>query len=236
MEIFFGLFWVFVILFFIVDHFSKSKEKDRKEYKPPTKVYTPKATTEKKEIYYSIVQRPSVNKKSNWQDFQKYITDNNIVISLYHFTDTRNIESIRGKGGLFSWEYCQKNGIYIPAPGGNELSKSLDIRYNLQNYVRLCFVNDHPMIFKAKDDGRIKSHKVLEIDFEVIFWDKTIFADRNATSNVVTFGGNLNNFKNIKFDIIRRGNYLNLQPNEKPFYQAEVLVYEKIPIEFIKNI
>jgi hypothetical protein len=82
------------------------------------------------------------------EDFQKILQENNIT-KLYHFTDRNNLESIK-KYGLLSWDYCRKNGIPIPRPGGNELSRKLDQYIGMQNYVRLCFVPDHPMLYFAK--------------------------------------------------------------------------------------
>jgi len=56
-------------------------------------------------------------KKQNWQEFQQVLQQNR-VIKLYHFTDRANIASIKKYGGLYSWEYCDKNGIVIPYQGG----------------------------------------------------------------------------------------------------------------------
>lgn len=40
---------------------------------------------------------------------------------LYHFTDRRNLASIRELGGLYSLTKLNEMGVQITAPGGNEL-------------------------------------------------------------------------------------------------------------------
>jgi hypothetical protein len=172
--------------------------------------------------------------KNNWQDFQRVLQQNNIS-KLYHFTDRANLQSIRQNGGLYSWNYCQRNGITIPRPGGSQLSWNLDMQKGLQNCVRLAFVKDHPMLYVAQSDGRIINPVILEISSDVIFKKETKFATRNAAKGGVSADGTFEKFSAIKFPILRR-RYFDLDEGEKPYYQAEVLVLEKIPLEYILNI
>ena len=58
---------------------------------------------------------------------------------MYHFTDRANIPSIKKHGGPYSWYTCEQKSIEIKMPGGNQLSRDLDLRYNLHDYVRLSF-------------------------------------------------------------------------------------------------
>ena len=80
----------------------------------------------------------SAERKENWLAF-KQVLENNGIRYLYHFTDRRNIPSIKRHGGLLSWSYCEKHKIDIPNPGGGNLSRNLDEMRNLQDYVRLSF-------------------------------------------------------------------------------------------------
>src|SRR5947207_11641472 len=86
----------------------------------------------------------------------------------YHFTDTRNLQSIRAHGGLYCLAKCRELGINIAAPGGNDWSHEADQRAGLDNYVHLCLRNQHPMEYRAREDGRIISAVYLEIDPRVI--------------------------------------------------------------------
>ncbi len=102
-------------------------------------------------------------------------------VSLYHFTDSRNVESIK-KHGLLSWPILLERGIQH-FPGSNELSRDLDRRKNYQDYVRLALKPKHPMADFALREGRICELVWLEIDDMVIRWRATLFSDRNATDN-----------------------------------------------------
>jgi hypothetical protein len=173
-------------------------------------------------------------RKQNWHEYKRII-DNNNARPLYHFTDRSNLQSIQRHGALYSWHYCSINNITIPAPGGTELSRDLDRRHGVHNFVRVSFTRDHPMMHVALKEGRIHNPVILEIDEEVIYWNYSKYANKNATRNDVCIGENVEDFSRIRFDLVRQ-NYFNLSDTDKPYYQAEVLVLEKIPAEFIRNI
>lgn len=116
------------------------------------------------------------------------------------------------------------------------MSRKLDKNKNLENFVRLSFTANHPMMYSAVNDGRINKSVVLEIKPEVIYWEKTKFSNVNATKSNAKIGDTFDEFDNLKIELIREKSYLQIDDINKTFYQAEVLVYEKIPIEFIINI
>jgi hypothetical protein len=100
---------------------------------------------------------------------------------LFHFTDSRNISSIK-EYGLLSWQQLvSKKILHIPC--SNELSRELDRRYFLENYVRLCVQKFHPMANVALNEGRVEYLIWLEIDQCVLNWNGTLFSPNNATSN-----------------------------------------------------
>ena len=173
--------------------------------------------------------------KPNWRDFQKIILEQNITV-LYHFTDRANLQSIYNNNGLYSWKYLKQNNIPIPYPGGDSLSRDLDIRYNLQNYVRLCFTKNHPMMYVAKQQGRLNDPVILEISSEVIFWNETKYSNMNATKTGHLQGETINDFLNIKFEIVKQNTHFDLAPENKKYYQAEVMIKKHIPLSAIKNI
>lgn len=186
-----------------------------------------------------LAQRQRLNRqvatfKPNWQDFKRVLEHHGIT-KLYHFTDRANIPSIKANGGLCSWYYCQQNDITIPRPGGSSTSWILDERKGLQNFVRVSFVRDHPMLYIARQDGRINNPVILEISIEQCFKLATRYATQNAAKNGVTADTTFERFNSIRFPLLRR-RYFDLSADEKPFYQAEILVLEKIPLEDITNI
>lgn len=176
-----------------------------------------------------------MEKKSNWQDF-KEVLDQYGIKKLYHFTDRDNLESIIQNGGLYSWGDCEDKDIKIAKPGGGLLSRDLDRRDNLQHYVRVSFTTQHPMMYVAMQDGRLSNPVILEIDPEVIFWDNSKYANMNATRSGAHKGGTLDDFKQIHFQSVKARKHFDLPEEEQPYFQAEVLVKNFIPLEFIKNI
>ncbi|GHT78596.1 hypothetical protein FACS189464_2320 [Bacteroidia bacterium] len=176
-----------------------------------------------------------LEKKPNWQEFQQVLHDNNIT-TLYHFTDRANIKSIKRHGGLYSWQYCDNNGIKISQTGGNPLSRGLDTKYDLQNYVRVSFIKAHPMMFVAEKRGRIQNPVILTISLDVCNFAQTRFADMNATKKEHRQGENLEDLNRIHFNTVKLPNHFGLDKSEKPYFQAELLVNTWIPIKYITNI
>jgi len=176
-----------------------------------------------------------MEKKCNWQEF-KAILDQHKITKLYHFTDRDNLESIIKNGGLYSWMDCNRKGIKISKPGGGDLSRSLDLKDNLQDYVRVSFTREHPMMYVAMKEERISNPLILEIDPEVIYWSETKYADSNATRNDAHVGKGFEDFKCIHFSSVKAHKHFDLPEEEQPYFQAEVLVKNFIPLEYIKNI
>ncbi|WP_215137689.1 DUF4433 domain-containing protein [Hymenobacter sp. ISL-91] len=173
-------------------------------------------------------------KKTDWVAFQQLLKTHNIT-KLYHFTDRANLSSIIAAGGLYSWYSCVQKNIAIARPGGSGSSRDLDSRKNLEDYVRLSFVRDHPMCYVAKKDGRISSPVILEIDPEVMYWEATKFTVRNAAENGVRAVSKIEEVSSVRFDLFRR-KYYDLPQEEKGYYQAEILVHKSLPLKYITNL
>ena len=178
-----------------------------------------------------------MDKKSNWQEF-KAVLDEHKIVKLYHFTDRDNLESIIKNGGLYSWMDCERKGIKINKPGGSSVSRQLDSGRNLEDYVRVSFTTQHPMMYVAMKDGRISNPVILEIDPEVIYWNETLYANLNAAKHTIKpiIGPTLSDFKQIHFQSVKFRTHFDLPEEEQPYFQAEVLVKNFIPLEYIKNI
>lgn len=179
-----------------------------------------------------------MSKRSNWEAFKDILEQHNIT-KLYHFTDRDNLESIIKNGGLYSWKDCEDRGITIPKPGGGgsgSLSWMLDEKSGLQHYVRVSFTQQHPMMFVAMNEQRISNPVILEIDPSVIFEDTTKYADQNATRNSANVGGTLDDFQRIHFNTVKARKHFDLDVDEQPYFQAEILVKNFIPLTAITNI
>lgn len=170
--------------------------------------------------------------KEDWQSFKQILIDNHVKY-LYHFTDVRNINSIKRHGGLLSWYYCQTHGITIPCQGGDSDSMNLDAMYGLEDYVRLSFCDDHPMAYRLKKSG--SSIKVLRISIDVALLKDTQFSDMNAADKRHTHGKCLEHLQMVNFDATKMHYLRSDDPNFKP-HQAEVMVKTFIPLKYIENI
>lgn len=172
------------------------------------------------------------------KDYSKFkeILDKYHINKFYHFTDRSNIESILKNGGLYSWEDCLKKNIYIPHPGGSELSRNLDRKENLQEYVRISICKRHPMMYYAMTDGRIKKPVILEIDTDILYQDGNIFSNMNAVKSNAIKGSELVHFQKIHFTTALKDSQFDIEDAEKDYYQAEILVKNHIPIHYILNI
>lgn len=96
--------------------------------------------------------------------------------SVYHFTDTRNIPSIR-ENGLLSMAELKRQKI-VTKPGGNQWSLDADLNSGMDNYVHLCFFRDHPMAYIAQQEGRIETVRYLRIDPAIMLYDGVQITDR----------------------------------------------------------
>jgi ssDNA thymidine ADP-ribosyltransferase, DarT len=80
----------------------------------------------------------------------------------FHFTDTRNLPSIR-QHGLLSMAQLRTGVGSLVAAGGNDWSFEADRRSGMDRYVHLCFFNEHPMEWLARQENRIESTTFLQV-------------------------------------------------------------------------
>ncbi len=103
---------------------------------------------------------------SNIDDMIKLVAESRFK-GFFHFTDARNLESIE-KYGLLSAEQLARRAIKPEAPGGNNWSMEADQLAGMHRYVHLCFWDEHPMEWRAREDKRIDKTKFLRINPEVL--------------------------------------------------------------------
>ena len=176
------------------------------------------------------LQRVSHTMKPNAAVFRQHLTSNGVRY-FYHFTDRRNLESIRRAGGLYSWRYCEEHNISIPYPGGDATSRSLDSRHGLSDYVRLSFCTDHPMKWVLEQKGY--NMVLLKIKIDVACLEGTLFSDINATDNNHHHGGTLDDLRRINIPATQQ-NYVSRESDIFKQHQAEVMVKTFIPLEYIE--
>lgn len=162
--------------------------------------------------------------------------DQHNITTLYHFTDRSNLQSIYENQGLLSFRELETRNINVEHLSSSEFSRSRDRQYGLDDFVRLSFSPNNPMMYVAMKEGRITDPVVLEIDAHLAWWDDTIYSNMNAIRNRVKIGGELEHFDSMRLDIATQENHFDLTEEEKPFYQAEVMIRNRVPFMFINNL
>ena len=113
------------------------------------------------------------------------------------------------------------------------MSRSLDSRYGLEDYVRLSFCDNHPMMYRLKQQGY--DLVLLKVNIDVALLNETLFSDMNATDNNHRTGSSLEDLKKVDLTAVNSRYLRSTDPLFKK-HQAEVLVKTFIPIDKILNI
>jgi hypothetical protein len=102
------------------------------------------------------------------KDFLKRISASTQHQRFYHFTDRRNLESIRKHGLLSTAELKRRDLFGSVVPGGDANSQASDHASGTSHYVCLCFTQNHPMCHVARNDDRKLDPVYLQIEPGII--------------------------------------------------------------------
>lgn len=214
-----------------------AKENEERERLEQLKIEEEQRRIEAKEREYQkarldITKNLYPPRKLHSEQIIQHLNDN-YVYCLYHFTNYENLESIKKYGGLLSWKTLEDNGIECLAPGGDNLSRQLDEKQGLEDFVRLSFCKDHPMAYRHIVSG--KKMVLLKIVLDVATWADTLFTNMNATDRDHSIGESLDFIKGLDFSAVNQPFLKKTDINFKQ-HQAEVLVKGVIPKECIINL
>lgn len=139
---------------------KRASEKDLKEVKKREEAERKKALAEEQE-HIARIKRQFISRYN--------------PPCFYHFTDIRNLPSIRTHG-LLTLHDIKESQIQVPAPGANDWSQKVDIRRGLDRFVHLCFFDEHPMEYVARvKEQRIRSTMFIPVSLDVLDWDDIRF-------------------------------------------------------------
>lgn len=186
-----------------------------------------------------------MKKKLDYIDIANEVNKRGIK-HLVHFTPTINLMSIIEQQALISRAGLESLGI--------EQFDVLDyvqftdsIRYDDKNYINLSITTPNKFLFKrfrdrTKDDPTL-SWCILLINIEPVYWQDTLFSVTNAASRAAqSYGinGSVETFKKMfsselmtKQKIFRAPNY---PDNQTTDFQAEVLVKDRLSLEYIEKV
>jgi hypothetical protein len=140
-------------------------------------------------------------------------------MALYHYTLKENLPSIQ-KHGLLSWEQLEQRGIRHHSLS-NCLSRKLDARQGLENYIRLTHIGDFtlPMLLQRVREGEVAMRDIVRLELpDVYHWQNVLYSDMNATDNDAYIDSNPETFIN----------------STDP--QKEVLVLNRILWKWVKSV
>jgi hypothetical protein len=160
------------------------------------------------------------------------------VKHLWHFTDKSNLDNIVKNGGLLSLREITNRNLSISIYGGNQWSHDADRRKELDQYIHLAFVDDHPMLYRAKQEGRINEPIWLTIDVTIIQTLGTMYSTDVSNKAGISIINGSEAKKEIDFDVLFT--YMDwknqeIQQRRQAAIKSEILIPNFIPIEKIKG-
>lgn len=161
------------------------------------------------------------------------------IPTLYHFTDRRNLDLIRERGGLMPLADLEAASLAIPAPGSDDDSRRVDRERKLHQYVHLCFKSNHPMEYVARTQGRIGDTIFLQVHPSVLQWSGVRFCPGMANTNNIKFYSIDEARGMIDYEALY--SYTDwrdpdVQQRLQVVEKYEILIPKKIPLALIRNL
>lgn len=160
------------------------------------------------------------------------------IKTLYHFTDNRNIASIRQRGGLYSLAQLQILQVETVWFASNKESRNMDKERGIDNYVHLCFHRDHEMQKVAQHYAeRIEDTKWLEVSPHVLKFDKVMFCSDIANKRGAKIV--LLSEAEIDYEVICEETDWGDNDIKRRLKQArrcEVLIPQHIPLKYYESV
>ena len=131
-----------------------------------------------------------------------------------------------------------ENNIAVSIYGGNQWSHDADRYKGLDGYVHLAFIDDHPMLYVAKKEGRIQEPIWLQIDISVVTTPGTMYSVDVSNKSGVNLIDNDAAIHQIDFDVLFT--YMDwrnpeIQQRRKNAVKSEILVPDIVPLDKIKG-
>ena len=175
------------------------------------------------------------------------------IYHLWHFTDIRNLESIRREGGLLSWTGVSARGITDTYMVADYFSRSCDERLGREHYVRLSFIPNSWFYHRVRFQTRLVW---MRFSMHALSLGEVFYSFGNAASGNVSLQDNLSSmgvnweavksFTDIHTDDKGPTRYPSRYPNqgedpmtfknESDSWNSEVLVKHFLPLGFCTGI
>ena len=156
---------------------------------------------------------------------------------LWHFTDKSNLDLIVNFGGILSLKHITERNIKVPVFGGNEWSHDADRHKGLDHYVHLTFLDDHPMLYTAKQEERIKDPIWLFIDPSILLNSGVRYSADVSNKSGVEIVDEETAKNEIDFDVLftfMDWRNPEIQQRRQTALKSEILIPDIIPLDKIK--
>lgn len=156
----------------------------------------------------------------------------------FHFTDRRNLRSIR-KHGLLPTRELRRREIEIPAPGGNQWSQEADAAAGMDAYVHLCFKTGHPMEKRAQEGGNIQDLVHLQVRPDIIRLPKVLITDDVANKRGVKALPATSMLDELDLEVLyTRTNWSDpaIRGRLVAAEKCEILIPGGVPVDYILNL
>jgi hypothetical protein len=157
--------------------------------------------------------------------------------SLWHFTDYRNVPSIKALGLLRTAE-LRRRGI-VTVTGGDDTSLSIDTHKGFDEYVRLGFLKGHPMAHVALQEGRIEQVRHVRVSPTVMLADGVLISDKVATANDAVIKPCNEMVETLDFEVMYKRTDWRIpaiQARRRAAEKMEILIPLDIALEHISGI
>lgn len=156
---------------------------------------------------------------------------------IYHFTDRKNLESIKNNGGLYSLAKINKMKLKDVSYISNGWSQDADRFKGIDSYVHLCFVQgEHPMAFNASNNNDLIW---LAIDSKILDSAGVLYTNDIANKSGVILLNNEEAKENLDIEGIFKFLPFTEEGNRErkvATYKYEILIPNFVPLSYIRNL
>lgn len=158
---------------------------------------------------------------------------------LFYTTHLRNLKSILSMG-ILSHNTAHSRGLVNEDISNQQVNDRRnrivrEMGGNIHDFTPLYFNPRNPMLYYLCKQKRKEDLALLRINPHILLEDNVCYSDGNAAARATRFYNNLSEFNLLNWEVIRNEYWTNY-PDGKRIKCAEVLVKEKVALEYITNI
>lgn len=158
---------------------------------------------------------------------------------LFYTAHLKNLKSILSLG-ILSHNSAHSRGLVDEDISNRQVNDRRNrmvqaVGGNIHDFSPLYFNPRNPMLYYLCKQKRKEDLVLLRVNPHILLEQNVCFSDGNAAASATRFYNNLSEFNQLNWEIIRNEYWTNY-PDGKRIKCAEVLVKEKVPLEYITNI